>query len=54
MPKLMAAGVTANDPGVVPVPLSGMERLGLEALELTERLPLELPAVVGAKMMLKV
>jgi hypothetical protein len=54
LPKLMLDGFTASDPGVVPVPLSGMESVGLEALELSERVPLELPPAVGSKVTLKV
>lgn len=54
LPKLMLDGLTASDPGVVPVPLTGMERVGFEASELRVRAPLELPLAVGAKVTLNV
>jgi len=54
LPKLMLAGLTERDPGVVPVPVSGIPSVGFEALELSERVPLELPLAVGAKVTLKV
>jgi hypothetical protein len=50
----MLGGFTASDPGVVAVPLSGMESVGFEAFELRESDPLELPLVVGEKVTLKV
>jgi hypothetical protein len=52
-PKLIADGVTLKDPGVAPVPLSGMESVGLEALEATEIAPVALPLVVGANVTLR-
>jgi len=48
LPKLMLVGATANDPGSVPVPLDGTEKLGFDPLELIARLPVTLPAVWGA------
>jgi hypothetical protein len=54
LPKLMLEGFTTSDPGVVPVPLSGMDSDGFEALELRVSVPLELPPVVGAKATLNV
>jgi hypothetical protein len=54
LPKLIVDGFTANDPAVVPVPLSGMERVGLEAFEVTESVPLAVPLAAGVKMTLKV
>ena len=50
----MLEGFTASDPGVVPVPLSGMDNVGFEALELRVSVPLELPPAVGAKATLNV
>lgn len=54
LPKLMLAGLTASCPGASPVPLSGMERFGLEPFEVTASVPLADPAVEGAKITLKV
>jgi hypothetical protein len=45
--------VAVSDPGVTPVPESGMLRLGFEALQVIERLPLADPAVVGVNVTLK-
>jgi hypothetical protein len=47
----MEDGFTAKTPGVVPVPVSGTDRVG--ALEVTESVPFALPPAVGAKVTLK-
>jgi hypothetical protein len=49
LPKLSVAGLMVNWPAAVPVPDSEIARLGFEAFETTEMLPLKLPADVGAK-----
>jgi hypothetical protein len=49
LPKLSVAGLMVNWPAAVPVPDSRIARLGFEAFETTEMLPLALPAEVGAK-----
>jgi len=54
LPKAKLAGVTANCPAAVPVPDSGMFKLGSDALEATAKFPLELPAEDVAKVTLKV
>jgi len=54
LPKAKLAGVTANCPAAVPVPDSGIFRVGFDAFEATARLPLALPADDGVKMTLKV
>jgi hypothetical protein len=54
LPKAKLAGVTANCPAGVPVPDSGIFRVGFDAFEATARLPLALPADDGVKMTLKV
>jgi hypothetical protein len=54
LPKLIVAGATANDPGSVPVPLDGTEKLGFDPLELIARLPVTLPADWGANNALNV
>jgi hypothetical protein len=50
----MLVGATANDPGSVPVPVDGTEKLGFDPLELIARPPVTLPAVWGAKEALNV
>ena len=47
LPKLRLVGFDPNAPGVTAVPDSGMVRVGFEALEVTVRLPLALPADCG-------
>jgi hypothetical protein len=55
-PKLMLAGLTASWPGVtvLPEPVSGTEKKGLAAFELTDRVPFIVPVDEGAKLTLKV
>jgi len=54
LPKARPAGLTANCPGAVPVPESGIFKVGLDALEVIARFPLALPADCGVKMTLNV
>lgn len=54
LPKLKVAGETVNCPAAVPVPESEIVRLGLEALETTEMLPVTAPADWGANIALNV
>ena len=49
LPKFSLGGVAVSGPRMVPVPLSGMERFGLDALLVTEMDPLAAPATLGAK-----
>jgi len=53
-PKLRLEGVTVNDPGVTAVATRGTERLVFEAFDVTERLPVKLPADCGEQVMLTV
>jgi hypothetical protein len=48
LPKLRLGGVAVSGPRMVPVPLSGMERFGSDALLVTEIEPLAAPDTVGA------
>ena len=54
LPKLRLGAVAVSDPGVTPAPESGAVKLGLDALLVTERLPLADPPTVGVKVTLKV
>ena len=54
LPKLRLVAVAVSDPGVTPVPESGMPRVGFEALLVIARLPLADPPVVGVNLTLKV
>ncbi len=54
LPKARLVGLTANCPAAVPVPESGIFKVGLDAFEVIARLPLALPADWGVKMTLKV
>jgi hypothetical protein len=54
LPKLRLVAVAVSDPGASPDPESGIPRLGLDALLVTARLPLDDPADVGVKVTLKV
>ena len=49
LPKFSDDGVAVSGPGVVPVPLNGIERFGFDALLVTETVPLAAPACIGAK-----
>ena len=48
VPKLRLVGFAPSVPGVTPLPESGTVRVGFEAFDVTVRLPLALPADVGA------
>ena len=54
LPKLRLVGFDPKAPGVTPVPVSGMVRVGSEALEVTVTVPVALPAAVGVNVTLKV
>ena len=54
LPKLRLVGDTANVPTAVPVPESAMVSVELDAFEATDRFPLAAPALVGAKVAVKV
>jgi len=54
LPKLRVVGFEPTAPGVTAVPDNGMVRVGFEALEVTARLPLALPADCGANVTEKV
>lgn len=54
LPKARVVGETAKVPAAVPVPESGMASGEFEAFETTEIDPLAAPAVVGAKVAVKV
>ena len=47
-PKAKEDGVAVRGPGVAPVPLSGTERFGLEALLVTLKEPVTAPDALGA------
>ena len=48
LPKLKLGVVAASAPAVVPVPDSGIERVGLEALLVRVTFPVGVPAPAGA------
>src|SRR5215469_7109006 len=54
LPKLRLVGFGPSAPAVTPVPVRGMVRVGLEALEVTVTVPVALPAAVGVNVTLKV
>lgn len=54
LPKLRLLGLDPNAPGAAPVPASAIVRVGLDAFEVMEIVPLELPADVGVNVALKV
>jgi hypothetical protein len=55
LPSAMGVGAAVNTPAVAdPVPVKGMVSVGLEPFDVTVTLPLELPAVCGAKVTVKV
>src|SRR5215472_19105327 len=54
LPKLRVVGFDPSAPAVTPVPVRGMVRVGLEALEVMVTEPVALPAAVGVKVTLKV
>ena len=54
LPKLRLVGLLASEPGVTPVPETGMTNFGLVAVEVTVTPPLAAPAVVGTKDTVKV
>ena len=49
LPKARLVGFAVSVPGVTPVPVSGMLKLGFEPFEVILTLPLAAPLVVGAK-----
>jgi hypothetical protein len=53
LPKLRLVGLDDKAPGVTPVPLTGMVKVGLEAFEVMVMLPLAAAAALGAKLTLK-
>jgi hypothetical protein len=54
LPKLRLVAVAVSDPGVTPVPESGMPSVGFDALLVTARLPEADPPVVGVNLVLNV
>src|SRR5215472_4773880 len=54
LPKLRLVGFAPSAPAVTPVPVRGMVRVGLEALEVMVTEPVALPAAAGVKVTLKV
>ena len=54
LPKLRLLGLDPSAPGVTAVPDNGMLRVGFEALEVTVKLPLALPADCGVNVTEKV
>ena len=54
LPKVRLAGFDPSAPGVTAVPDNGMVRVGFEALDVTVRLPLALPASCGVNVTVKV
>jgi len=54
LPKLRLVGDMANWPAAVPVPESAIVSGELDAFDTTDRLPLAAPALVGAKVAVKV
>ena len=54
LPKPRLVGFELSDPGAVPVPESGMVRVGLDAVEVMVMLPLALVADCGVKVTVKV
>jgi len=53
-PKLRLVGFDPSVPCVTPVPVTGMVRVGLDAVEVIVTLPLALAVDVGANLTLKV
>jgi hypothetical protein len=53
LPKLRLVGVDPSAPALTPVPVRGMVRVGLEALEVMVTVPVALPAAVGVNVALK-
>ena len=54
LPKLRLVGDTAKVPAAVPVPESAMLSVEFDAFDATDRFPLAAPALVGAKVAVKV
>ena len=54
LPKLRLVGLDPRAPALTPVPVRGMDRVGLEALEVMLTVPVALLAAVGVKVTLKV
>jgi hypothetical protein len=53
-PKLRLVGFDPRAPTAIPVPVTGMVRVGFEALEVTVTLPLALAADCGVNVTVKV
>jgi hypothetical protein len=53
LPKLRLVGFDPSTPALTPVPVRGIARLALEALEVTVTVPVALPAAVGVNVTLK-
>lgn len=53
LPKPRLDGLDSSVPGAVPVAVTGMVRVGLDAFELRVTSPLTSPVDVGEKIMLK-
>ena len=54
LPKLSAVGLDPSVPWVTPVPVSGIVRVGLDAVEVTTMLPVAFAADVGLNVTVKV
>jgi hypothetical protein len=54
LPKFTEAGEEVRVPGVVPVPESGIDKFGLDALLVTPIEPVAAPVTVGAKVTVNV
>lgn len=54
LPKLRLLGFVASCPTLLPVPVNAIFRFGLEAFEVSARVPFIVPAVVGANETVKV
>jgi len=52
LPKDSLAGLSESVPAVTPVPDNGMLRLGFEAFDVTESVPVTAPLAVGSKLTL--
>ena len=54
LPKLSVVGLDPSVPFVTPVPVSGIVRVGLDAVDVTTMLPVALAADVGVNVTVKV
>ena len=53
LPKLRLVGLDPSAPGEIPIPDTGMVRVGFEAVEVIATLPVILPVDVGVNVTLK-